>query len=220
MVSSYTQLLVRKNEGRLDSDSQEFVKFIVDGVNRMRTLIQDLLDFSRVTSGPGRSLEPVDANAMLGLALQHLQVKIRDTGAKITSDRLPRVLAHDSRLMQVFQNLIGNAIKYSTGTPEIHISAELCGELWRIGVSDNGIGIEPEYHERIFGLFQRLHTRAEYPGTGLGLAISKRVIEQMGGRIWVESEPKAGSTFYFTLRAVEPEPEGISHLTGASRSLQ
>ena len=210
MISSYSQLLVRRNDGKLDEDSREFVQFIVSGVERMRTLINDLLEFSRFTTDSNRVPEPVDCDAILDLALQHLRLKIAETGAQITSDPLPVVLGHDSRVLQVFLNLIGNGLKYCTRKPEIHISAQRQGDYWQIGVRDNGIGIAPEYHKKIFGLFQRLHNRAEYPGTGIGLATCKRIIEQSGGRMWVQSELGKGSTFYFTLPAAEPENSEIS----------
>lgn len=135
--------------------------------------------------------------------MQHLQFKISERGAKIGFDRLPVVLAHESRLLQVFQNLIGNALKYCEVKPEIHISAEPEGDYWRIAIRDNGIGIAPEHHEKIFGLFQRLHSRSEYPGTGIGLASCKRSIEYEGGGIWVESSVGSGSTFCLTLPAAD-----------------
>ena len=209
MIGSYSQLLVRKNADRLDEDSQQFVRFIVAGVERMRCLIRDLLDFSRLTSENAHEPMPVECHAVLGLALQHLQFKISETGAKVTFDRLPVVLANETRLLQVFQNLIGNALKYCQTTPRVHVSAARDGEYWRIAIRDNGIGIDPEHQEKVFGLFQRLHTRTEYPGTGIGLATCKRIVEQHGGRIWVESGKGEGSTFYFTLPAAEAA--AVSH---------
>lgn len=203
MIGSYSQLLVRKSADRLDEDSQQFVRFIVAGVERMRTLIRDLLEFSRLTSEQEQEPVPVDCHAILGLALQHLQFKISETGAKVTFDRLPVVLAHETRLLQVFQNLIGNALKYCQTTPQVHVTAAREGEYWRIAIRDNGIGIAPEHQEKVFGLFERLHTRTEYPGTGIGLATCKRIIEQHGGRIWVESVKGEGSTFYFILPAAD-----------------
>lgn len=208
MIGSYSQLLARKNGNNLDEDSRQFVRFIVEGVERMRTLIRDLLDFSRLTSDNIQPPSPVPCHAILGLALQHLQFKISDTGAQITFDRLPVVLAHETRLLQVFQNIIGNAMKYCETTPRIHVSASRDGDFWRISIRDNGIGIAPEHQEKVFGLFQRLHNRTEYPGTGIGLATCKRIVEQFGGRIWVESVKGQGSTFYFTLPAAEETPMG------------
>jgi PAS domain S-box-containing protein len=205
MIGSYSQLLVRRNADRLDEDSKQFVRFIVAGVERMRTLIRDLLEFSRITSEEEHEPGLVDCHVVLGLALQQLQFKISETRANITFDRLPVVLAHETRLLQVFQNLIGNALKYCDTTPRVHVSATRQGDLWRIAIGDNGIGIAPEYQEKVFALFQRLHSRTEYPGTGIGLAACKRIIEQHGGRIWLESAKGKGSTFYFTLPAAYPE---------------
>lgn len=204
-IGSYSQLLVRKAEGRLDEDSEQFVHFIVDGVDRMRTLIHDLLEFSRLTSGEPEPPERVDCNAVLGLALQHLQPRIAESGARIRFERLPVVVGNESRLLQVLQNLIGNALKYCDRTPEISISAARDHDFWQIVVRDNGIGIPPEHHEEIFGLFRRLHSRTKYPGTGIGLATCKRIIEQLGGHIWVKSSPGAGSEFYVTLPAAEAD---------------
>jgi signal transduction histidine kinase len=202
-VASFSQLLARRNEGKLDEDSRMYLRYILDGVDRMNTLIRDLLEFSRNSRSDSPPPAPVDCNAVLGLALQNLQFRITESKAKITFDRLPVVLGHESRLLQVFQNLLGNALKYCEAQPEIAISARRDGEFWVIAIQDNGIGIAPEYQEKIFGLFQRLHTREKYPGSGIGLATSKRIIEQYGGRMWVESTPEVGSTFYFTARAVE-----------------
>lgn len=205
MIGSYSQLLVRRNESRLDEDSRQFVKFIVTGVQRMHVLIRDLLEFSRITSDQVGPPEHVDCNQVLGLALQHLQFKITESGAKITFDRLPVVLGHQSRLLQVFQNLIGNALKYCETVPQVHVSAARDREQWRIAITDNGIGIAPEHQEKVFGLFERLHSKSEYPGSGIGLVTCKRIIEQSGGRIWVESALGKGSTFYFTIPAAESQ---------------
>jgi len=204
-IGSYSQLLVRKAEGRLDEDSEQFVHFIVEGVDRMRTLIHDLLEFSRLTSSEPEPTARVDCNAVLGLALQNLQPRIAASGAKIRFERLPIVLGNESRLLQVFQNLIGNALKYCDTTPEVSISAARDHDYWQIVVRDNGIGIPQEHHEEIFGLFRRLHSRAKYPGTGIGLATCKRIVEQVGGRIWVKSVPGVGSEFYVTLPAAEAD---------------
>jgi PAS domain S-box-containing protein len=214
MVSSYSQLLAQRNKN-LDQDSHQFIAYVLAGVERMRNLIQDLLEFSRVSNDAIQTPSPVDCNAILKSALLNLQPKIRQSGAIIHNDDLPTVLAHDSRLLQVFQNLIENAIKYSKDRPEIRVSAKYDGTSWVISVQDNGIGIPPQYHEKIFGLFQRLHSQQEYPGTGLGLAICKRVIEQLGGRIWVDSDPGHGSTFSFTLSPAE----SVERLNAADRNL-
>lgn len=205
MITSYSQLLARRNKDKLDDDSRLFLRYIVNGVSRMHTLIRDLLDFSRHTGSAYPPAAPADCNTALGLALQYLQFKITETSASVTFDRLPVVLAQGARLVQVFQNLIGNALKYCETTPQIAISAKKDGRLWIISIKDNGIGIPAEHQERIFGIFQRLHRQEDYPGSGIGLASCKRIIEQYGGRIWVESALGSGSTFHFMLPAAEAE---------------
>jgi len=199
-IASYSQLLAKRNEGKLDEDSRLFLRYLLRGVDRMHTLIRDLLEFSRYTGGEYPAPVPVDCNAVLGLALEHLQFKITEMDASIKFERLPVVLGHESRFLQIFQNLIGNALKYCEQRPEVTISAERRGDFCTIAIKDNGIGVAPEHQDRIFGLFQRLHSRDEYPGSGIGLATCKRIVEQYGGRIWIESTPGAGSTFYFTAR--------------------
>jgi light-regulated signal transduction histidine kinase (bacteriophytochrome) len=165
----------------------------------MQNLIRDLLAYSRVDSG-GRPLVPTDANAALDEALANLTVTLGERGAVVSRGPLPTVVADPRQLAQLFQNLIANGVKFGGGQrPEIHVSAEMKNGAWQFAVRDNGIGIEPQYLERIFEIFQRLHTRREYPGTGIGLAICKRIVERHRGRIWVESAPEQGSTFYFTL---------------------
>ncbi|MDD5241079.1 MAG: ATP-binding protein [Sulfuricella sp.] len=202
MVASYTQLLARRYKGQLDQDADEFIAFAVDGANRMQRLINDLLTFSRVGTR-GKPLEPVDCNAVLKDALENLRLSIEETGASVTSDPLPTVMADTSQLTQLFQNLVSNAIKFrSDQVPQIHVSAHRQDNEWIFSVRDNGIGIAPEFFERIFVIFQRLHTREQYPGTGIGLAVCKRIVERHGGRIWVESEPAQGSTFNFALPAM------------------
>jgi light-regulated signal transduction histidine kinase (bacteriophytochrome) len=199
MVSSYTQLLARRYQGKLGADADEFIAFAVDGANRMQGLINDLLVYSRVGARV-KGFEPADCTAVLDQALANLQAAIEKSGAVVTHDPLPAVTADKLQLVQLFQNLIGNAIKFHVeAPPRIHISAEQKGNEWVFSVRDNGIGIEPQYAERIFVIFQRLHTREEYPGTGIGLAICKKIVERRGGRIWVESQPGTGSTFYFTI---------------------
>jgi PAS domain S-box-containing protein len=200
MVASYTQLLAKRYKGRLDSDADEFIAFAVDGSERMQSLIQDLLAYSRAGSG-GRELCEISSEGALREALASLRASIEQSGAIVTQDRLPVIRSDATQLAQVFQNLIGNAIKYrGASTPHIHVSvAERGNDEWTFSVSDNGMGIEPQYFERIFVLFQRLHGRQEFAGTGIGLAICKKMIERLGGKIWVESQPKLGSTFYFTL---------------------
>jgi signal transduction histidine kinase len=199
MVSGYMQLMKRRYGGKLDSDADDFIGFAVDGANRMQTLIEDLLAFSRVGTR-GKPLTPTDCETLLSQTLSNLKVSIDDSGAVITHDSLPTVMADGSQLAQVFQNLIGNAIKFrGDAPPRVHISAEQRGGEWVFSVTDNGIGISPEFFDRIFEIFQRLHGRDEYSGTGIGLAVCKKILERHGGRMWVESEMGKGSTFHFTI---------------------
>jgi PAS domain S-box-containing protein len=206
MVSSYTQLLAKRYHGKLDADADDFIKFAVTGAERMRQLIKDLLTYSRVANPQGKQ-RSVDCEEVLRGVLTNLKTAIEETGAVVTHDPMPTVFADPVQLGQLLQNLIGNALKFNTSEPpRAHVSAVLLpsdnsdrGPFWQLGVTDNGIGIEPQYIERIFGAFQRLHTIAEYPGTGIGLAICKKIIEGQGGRIWVESTPGKGTTFYFTI---------------------
>ncbi len=199
MVSSYVQLLARRYQGKLDADADEFIAFAVDGAKRMQSLINDLLAFSRVTT-KGREFEPVETDAALKVALANLKVAIDESHANVTSDRLPVVKADSGQLAQLFQNLIGNAIKFrGKEPPRVHVSAEHRRKEWEFTVQDNGIGIEPQHMERIFVIFQRLHTAAEFPGTGIGLAICKKIAERHGGRLWATSEPGIGSAFHFTI---------------------
>jgi len=202
MVASYTQLLSRRYKGRLDADADEFIAFAVDGATRMQHLIQDLLAYSRVGT-KGLDLQQVSSEEALGRALVNLRGAIEERGAQVTHDPLPRVLADDMQLVQLFQNLVGNAVKYqNAGVPSVHVSAASTGGRWEFSVRDNGLGIDPQYHERIFGMFQRLHKREEFAGTGIGLAICRKIVERHGGAIQVESQPGQGSTFRFSLAAV------------------
>jgi light-regulated signal transduction histidine kinase (bacteriophytochrome) len=199
MVASYTQLLWRRYDARLDKDAREFMAFIIDGATRMKQLIEDLLAYSRVGT-KGADFAPVSAEVALRRALFNLRTGIEEAGAAVTHDVLPSVPADEGQLAQLFQNLVGNALKFrSASVPRIHVAVTERPEEWQFEVRDNGIGIEPQYYERIFMVFQRLHNKGEYPGTGIGLAICKKVVERHGGRIWVESRPNAGSSFYFTL---------------------
>ncbi len=199
MVASYTQLVMRRYGDKLDKDAHEFMHYVVDGAARMKQLIEDLLAYSRVGTRQ-RDFKPIEVEAALKRALANLKAAIEETGAAVTRDPLPTVKGDEVQLPQLFQNLIGNALKFrSAGVPRIHIEAKESPSEWQLTVRDNGIGIEPQYFERIFMLFQRLHTKGDYPGTGIGLAICKKVIERHGGRIWVESKIGEGSAFHFTL---------------------
>ena len=199
MVTSYTQLLSKRYSGKLDADADDFIAFAVDGAARMQLLIRDLLAFSRVGT-QGREMLNVESSEALDRALLNLQSAIEDSGAIVTSDALPVVTADGAQLVQLFQNLVSNAIKYQgPGAPLVHLSATKSGSRWRFSVKDNGIGIDPQYFVRIFGMFQRLHGRDEYTGTGIGLAVCKKIVERHGGTLSVESQPGNGSTFTFDL---------------------
>lgn len=202
MVSSYVQLFAKRYHGRIDSQADKYIEYAVEGAKRMQELIAGLLEYSRVarqTEDPA----PVSADASLDQALFNLRGVIEETGTRVLRDPLPSVLADSAQLAQVFQNLVANAVKFRwpDTVPVVHISARTQSGDVLFSVRDNGIGINPRYAERVFVIFQRLHTRAEYPGTGIGLAVCKKVIERHGGRIWFESEPGTGSTFFLTLRA-------------------
>ncbi len=202
MVASYTQLLGRRYKGKLDADADEFIRYAVDGVNRMQRLIQDLLAYSRVGTR-GHDFKPLASGRALERALANLQALVQESGATVTSGELPQVLADETQLTQLFQNLVGNALKFrGKETPRVEVTAERQGAEWRFTVADNGLGIEPQYFERIFIIFQRLHGKEEYPGTGIGLAICKKIVERHGGRIGLTSQPGEGTTFWFTLPAV------------------
>jgi PAS domain S-box-containing protein len=200
MVASYTQLLAKRYKGRLDSDADEFIAYAVDGSNRMQGLIRDLLAYSRAGAAV-KVLHEISSESALKEALRNLRATIGESGAVVTHDVLPAITADDTQLAQLFQNLVGNAIKYrSAEAPRVHVSAtKNGGKEWVFSVRDNGMGIDPQYFERIFVLFQRLHGRKDFKGTGIGLAICKKILERLGGRIWVESQPQKGSTFYFAL---------------------
>ncbi len=199
MVTSYLQLLERRYKDKLDGQAHEFIAYAVDGAHRMQKLIQDLLSYSRVSTR-AQPFKLVKCNSIVKSALTNLKIAIEESGAVVTQDSLPEIMADATQLTQLFQNLIANAIKFrSEQTPQIHIGVERIEEKWRFTVRDNGIGIEPQYAERIFIIFQRLHTRDKYPGTGIGLAICKKIVERHGGNIWIESQPEQGTTFFFTI---------------------
>ena len=199
MITSYIQIIEEDYKGKLDADADQYIAFAVEGAKRMHTLVNDLLAYSRVGTR-GESFMPISLNNVLSAATANLDVAIEESHAVVTHDRLPTVLGDESQLIQLFQNLLGNAIKFRSDVPPIiHVGVEQTKDGWEFSVHDNGIGIDMKYAERIFAVFQRLHAREEYPGTGIGLAVVKKIVERHGGRIWAESEPANGSTFYFTL---------------------
>ena len=199
MVSSYAQLITRRYKGKLDVDADEYFHFMVDGADRMQALIAALLVYARVGSH-GKELQRTDCNAVMERVRRDLKLAIEESGAKLVVEPLPSVAADQAQLGQLFQNLVGNGIKFRNGnTPEIRVSCAAQGDDWLFSVKDNGIGIDPQSGEKVFTIFQRLHSQAEYPGTGIGLAVCKKIVERHGGKIWLESEPGKGSTFHFTL---------------------
>jgi PAS domain S-box-containing protein len=205
-VAGCSEILQRRYRGRLDGDADELIGHIVEGAARMHTLIQDLLEFARVDRQQ-LAAAPTDAGRALDQALARLSASIRESGADVTRDSLPTLPAEEVQLTQLFQNLVGNALKYrGAERPRIHVGASRRDTMWEFEVRDNGIGIDPQYFDRIFNLFQRLHTRTEYPGTGIGLAVCRKIVQRHGGRIWVESAPGRGATFRFTLPAEARRP--------------
>jgi PAS domain S-box-containing protein len=200
MVASYIQLLQRRYKGSLDKDADEFINYAVDGVVRMKALINDLLIYSRVNTQE-YPLEPVDCNKIIEQVRHNLSAAINENNAEVISEKLPTVYGNQLQLTQLFQNLISNAIKFKRDDvpPVVHINAKKTSDEWILTVQDNGIGIEAEYADKIFIIFQRLHNYNEYPGTGIGLAICKKIVEKLGGHIWLESEVGKGSTFNFTI---------------------
>jgi signal transduction histidine kinase len=204
MVASYVQLLEQRYRDRLDADAHEFIGFAVDGAKRMQALIDDLLTYSRVGTKPV-SPKPVDCAAVVATVLHSMRIAIEESGGRVNCGPLPVVMSDASQLTQLFQNLIANAIKFRRDkAPEVHVNAKPENGFWHFSVQDNGIGIPPEYANRVFEMFQRLHGRRVYPGTGIGLAICKKIVERQGGRIWVEPDPAGGSIFQFTL----PQEQG------------
>jgi light-regulated signal transduction histidine kinase (bacteriophytochrome)/HAMP domain-containing protein len=214
-ISAYSQLLKKRYAGKLDEDADEFIGYISDGADRMQRLIKAVLSYSRAGAPGGEPASVVDCNMALAGALENLDTAIGDSGAEVDVARLPFVRAHEVAVTQLFQNLIGNAIKYSgPAKPAIRISAERTGSTCTFRVSDNGIGISPEHHQRIFRIFKRAHASG-YPGEGVGLAICSKIVEQYAGRIWVESEAGKGADFYFTLPAAD-EKTGPSQASPAA----
>ncbi len=202
MISSYTQLLEHKYKDKLDQDANDYIQFAVDGALRLQTLLIDLLEFSRISILP-KDFKQVDTSAILGQVISNLQLLIGENAALITNNDLPVVTAHESQILSVFQNLIENAIKFrkKTELPKIHISCTKQKNMYQFSVADNGIGIDMQYHDRVFIIFQRLHSVKDYPGTGIGLSICKRIVERHRGTIWFESKENEGTTFYFTTPA-------------------
>ncbi|MCK4964626.1 MAG: hypothetical protein KAS54_06055, partial [Dehalococcoidia bacterium] len=199
MVSSFTQLLAQRYKGKLDADADDFITYAVDGANRMQRLINDLLTYSRVGTR-GKPLKTTYCEAVIDQSLDNLKLAIENCGAVITHDPLPSVMADESQLVQLFQNLIDNATKFrGDQPPRVHVGVESKDGEWVFSVRDNGIGIDPEHFDRIFVIFQRLHGKGEYAGTGMGLATCKKIVERHAGRIWVESKPGKSTTFYFTM---------------------
>jgi signal transduction histidine kinase len=198
-VEGFVNLLSRRYKGQLDTTADEFIEFIVDGVKRMHVLIKDLLEYSQI-GAKEIHWKPMESELAVTQALANLKTAVEESSAIVTYKALPRIVGDPAQMSSLFQNLIGNAIKYrKEETPKIHISAEREGDRWLFSVNDNGIGIDPNNSDRIFVVFQRLHTREEYEGTGIGLAICKKIVERHNGDIWMESEPGKGSTFYFTI---------------------
>jgi PAS domain S-box-containing protein len=198
MVASFTQLLSKKYHNKLDSNADEYINFAVEGAKRMQDIIHDLLEFSRASSD--NKLETVNCNAALDKALKELEPEVKESCAIIRKEDLPVIKAKERQIVQLFENLLSNAMKFrGKKTPEIDIACSPEQGEWRFMVKDNGIGIDHQFSQRIFSIFQRLHDRSEYPGTGIGLALSKKIVENFGGRIWVESKPGEGAAFYFTI---------------------
>ncbi len=198
-VKSYVELIQRRYEEKLNSAGREFITYAIDGAQRMQSLINGLLEFSRIRTR-GQPFAPTDCNMVVASALANLRVAIEESGAAIDHEPLPTVHADELQLTRLFQNLVGNAVKFrGSQTPRVQIHAEKAGEMWRFAFRDNGIGIDPQHADAIFLISRRLHSREEYPGDGIGLAVCKQIVERHGGKIWVESEPDNGSVFYFTM---------------------
>jgi light-regulated signal transduction histidine kinase (bacteriophytochrome) len=199
MVASYTELLGQRYEGALDERADKYIHYAVDGARRMQRLVDDLLQYSRVGT-QGKVLKPTDTDRIIDDILEGMREALATARARVSRDELPVVLADGVQLGQVFQNLMGNAVKFrSVASPEIRVGCRELAFEWEFSVADNGIGIEPEQSDRVFQMFQRLHARGEYEGSGIGLAIVKKIVDRHGGRVWFESAPGEGTTFFFTL---------------------
>ena len=214
MVALYSEMLRQKYGGRLDEMADQFITFVVDGAQRMEMLLKDLLTYSQSGTSSVGPADLVDCASVMERVVLNLRASIEETGASVTWSDLPILRAHDVRLVQLFQNLVGNALKYRrSDAPVVQVAAERRDADWLFSVQDNGMGIKPDYAQQIFGIFKRLHGN-KYPGTGIGLAICQRIVENYGGRIWVESKPGIGSVFYFTLpRVTSTSPEHFVQTT-------
>ena len=203
MITLYSQLLEKRYKNRLDEDADDFIEYIVENAKRMKYLIDDLLEYSRVTS-TAKEFKNIDLEKVLEKILSNLSMLIVENNVDVTHDPLPTIFADKNQMMQVLENLITNAIKFrSKKSPKIDVSAQRDEKEWIFAVKDNGIGINPKHQEQIFEVFKRLHTREQYAGTGIGLSIAQKIIERHNGRMWVESELGKGSTFYFTIPNIE-----------------
>lgn len=204
VISNYTQLLAKRYSGTLDQDADDFIEFTVDATKRMQELINDLLLYSRVETR-GREFIETDCELIVDMALANLRIAVEESGATVECDSLPKVAADTSQMVQLFQNLLSNAIKFRADRPlQIRITAKEHGPWWELSVSDNGQGFDMKYADRVFIIFQRLHTKEMYPGSGIGLAVCKKIVERHGGKISVESQPNVGTSFHFTLPKVAP----------------
>jgi light-regulated signal transduction histidine kinase (bacteriophytochrome) len=200
MVATYSDMLQRKFGGKLGPSGDEYIRYTIEGALRMEQLLRDLRAYTQASTMEQEPTEDIDAGKILDKALLNLETAIKDSGSSITRSDLPFVRMYEFQLQQLFQNLIANSIRYrADAPPRIHVAAQRQGKEWLFSVQDNGIGIDAQYKEQVFGIFKRLHSTAEYPGTGMGLAICQRIVERSGGRIWVESQPGQGSTFFFTV---------------------
>lgn len=210
MVAAYSQLLQKQFGGQMGPIGDKYISYTVEGAMRLERLLEALRTYTQLSASEEEPSEDVDAGAVLKTALSNLKVAIKESGASITFAALPHIRMYEFQLEQLFQNLIANAIRYrGDEPPQISIDAQRQGDKWQFSVQDNGIGIEPQFQRQVFGMFKRLHSKAEYPGTGMGLAICERIVERAGGRIWVDSERGKGSTFYFTVpcgNAIRKDP--------------
>ena len=208
MVASFLQLLEKRYEPVLDHDGRKFIRFAVDGAKRMQSLIQDLLSLSRVQTRAKPAIS-TDCAKIFRNVMDDLQIAVADADATVTCDHLPVIIADSTQITQIFQNLIDNALKFrGAEAVRIHVGAVRRKDEWEFSVRDNGLGMEPQFHDRIFGIFQRLHASGEFPGTGIGLAVCKKIVELHAGRIWVESEPGHGTTFFFSIPDKKAAPPG------------